>query len=288
MVPVHVTEAGLVPRMKLMKLATRLTPTLFVFLIGCGNESEAASGGPGSGSTDTGGVSAHSSTTDACIPGEESCECNAGECLAGLVCASQVCVILPQTSTTADVDGPADSDGPGDSGGGADSGGRADSDSSSEAGAPACIANTDCAPDDVCFADGVCDHAYGGVYEVRVLSFSGCPDDGVGGPEVYYEAREASDVVHTSAISGCPPVWPNEAFELGGLELTGFVDPFVIHFLEEDVGVPDYYIAALCWSGPFGCVPVPPWLLHDGGWAGLIGDNDEYAVEVQIDLIGRQ
>lgn len=252
-----------------MKLTISFNLVLFALLTACGNGNGSDDGAGAPESTTSGDASAEDTESGACTPGEENCECNGGECLTGLVCASRVCVVPPQSPTTGAADGPASDD------------------ASETGGAPSCTINGDCAAYEVCFDDGICDHAHLGVYETRVLSFSGCPDDGVGGPEIFYVAWEDDMLDHKSGISGCPAGWGNETWELGGDALTtGFVDPFVIEFWEEDA-VSNDFITSICW-GVGVCEPVPPQLLHDGGWIGMIGANDQYVLDVEFDLVRRQ
>jgi len=210
----------------------RLLLTL-VLLSACGGDD----GGGGGGTVATGMDSV--TEGDECIPGEERCECNQGQCLTGLVCASNVCVQLPND--------------PGDPPPGADSSGG--SDGGSDDGPIPCGSTSECFYTDVC-VDGTCVDAWTQSYEMRVVEFMGCPVDGSGGAEVYFEVyQEGNDpeLLYRSAISGCPAGWGNEPFEL-----SVFDGAFQIDFWEEDAFTDDF-VTSVCWDtlGDGLCGPFP-------------------------------
>lgn len=227
-------------------------------LVGCGGDE-----GGGTGTAASGSAGSEDTAGDMCIPGEERCECNQGQCLSGLVCASNVCVALPNDPTA-----PAD----GDSGGSSSDGGG-------ETGDGSCFTNDDCFSFEVC-VDGYCADAWSQSYEISIIDFTGCPVDGSGGAEIFYHAKLDDSDLYTSATSGCPAGWGNESFLL-----EDFSGAFSVDFWEEDA-FSDDFITSLCWDtfGDEACGPFPATILHDGYWFGSFGAEGAYDVEIEITL----
>lgn len=190
-----------------------------------------------------------------CIPGEEGCACNEGQCLAGLACLSDLCVEEPNSLTSGDPD-------EGDSGPKPDLG---DGDTSS-----GCVDNLDCGPEEAC-VDSTCydtDYLYFYVQVDYFLPSSSRCDDGVGDGtvELFYRAFMSEELQLVSANEDCPAQW-TEGWYYDSLQ------PFRIEFWEEDIAADDL-ILNTCWQDGQGeCTRIPKSILHDGVFDGVIDTN---------------
>lgn len=191
-----------------------------------------------------------------CIPGEEGCVCNAGQCLDQLVCLSNLCVSDSEADTDADMD---------------TDGNPAPDLGNDETGedtlVDGCSSNSECTTQEAC-VEGMC-------YDTDLLSFDVSVDyflpvadrcgDGIGdnSVELFYRAYVDGALVFASPLEDCPAEWP----ELWSYEPTG---TFELEFWEEDIAADDL-ILWLCWDDGFGgCGPVPKEILHDGGYVDFI------------------
>jgi hypothetical protein len=181
------------------------------------------------------GTTAASASDGACSPGTEACACNEGGlCVAGLVCASNLCVDLGATGGNDDggTEKPADEgDGDETTDGGSDGsepegscagncfgssphlGGTCYCDPTcayddvccpdyTEACPGQCFFNDDCAADEVCNSAQECVSAWGTTYNVCVDLWRDystiCWDVGCGLADVFYELAYGGNVVHVS------------------------------------------------------------------------------------------
>lgn len=236
-------------------------------LFGCGGDN----GGDDREATDStpaGEVTAVMSTDgEECILGEERCECNGGQCLAGLTCASNVCVSLPQD--------PGDDDG--------DDGDGSGSTGDPTNGPTPCNSTANCSTPEICFENvGECHDPWEAEsFLLSIPSADICPADGAGGAEVYYDVKIDDALVFSSAVSGCPAGWGNESFEL-----TDFQGSLSIEFWESDAFFDDF-ITSLCWDtlDDGECGPMPRSILHDGGWSGSFGAEGAYSAELVLEFL---
>lgn len=195
-----------------------------------------------------------------CIPGEEGCACNEGQCLAGLVCLSDLCVEEPD-SLTSGVEDTA-----GDSGPKPDLGAD-DGDVTTGDGDMGCLTNSECAGTEAC-VDGTC-------YDTDALYFDVFVDyfyptvcrDGVGGAELYYDAYMSDALQLSSSTASCPGSWIDTW-------VYDSVQSLRIEFWELDQFVDDN-IVNLCWQDANQeCTRVPKDILHNYGFDGFIDGHE--------------
>jgi hypothetical protein len=214
----------------MLKASTIPTCVLAIVMNACGSDDRAADGDD---ATATQGAS-----DGDCTPGTETCECiEGGLCVAGLVCASNLCVDLGATGGNDeggtekpmgdDSDGAGDGDGMVDDDGGDPEGSCAGKclgssphlggvcycdptcafddaccPDYSEACPGQCFFNSDCAADEVCNSEQQCVYAWGQTYNVCVDLWRDystiCWDVACGLADVFYELAYAGQLVHVS------------------------------------------------------------------------------------------
>jgi hypothetical protein len=270
----------------------------FVVLLGCsgGDETESSSNTATTLTSGTGG----------CTPGTEACECiEGGQCVSGLVCASNVCVDIGGTGGADETGMKPGTSGVDDTTTGPPSGSCEgscgeyviDGDcfcipscefsgsccADYETACPGeCVVNNQCADDEVCSASSqTCVPAYGHGYEVRVDRWEDhtpdCWDALDCEADVYfrafhgnqgeiYESSTKTDVVVAS--------WSSEPFELS-------IDSskvFQVVFYDFDTTSDDDVMHGVCFPDGQGvCQAIDVEYLHEGG---AIWDGRDFYVEV--------
>lgn len=251
---------------KRLSVAAALAATL---VTGCDDEGAGETMATDSSAMDSDSTDGASSGGE-CNPGHEGCACVDGDlCLAGLVCASQVCVDLGGATTGGSMTGGSDSD----SGKGSDT-----DDTGGNTGTEPCQDSDDCLDTEVC-VEGVCGDTDWYYFWISVDRFDP-PDcvDGWGSAEVYYDYYMDEVNQQTSSESICPGEWPDEPLYYDSLQ------SFRLAFWEADAFYDDF-ITSLCWlDSDDECLAIPKEVLHDGFWAGTDSSGDYY-IELTIDPI---
>ena len=138
-----------------------------------------------------------------------------------------------------------------------------------------CGSSDDCLSNEVC-VEGFCGDTDLYYFDVRVHSFAPAScSDGWGTAEVYFSYVANDELQATSSSASCPASWSEEA-----LPTYDSLHTFELRFWELDA-FEDDLLAELCWRDVFdGCDVVPKTVLHEGGWAGYTGANDELYLDV--------
>lgn len=197
----------------------------------------------------------------ACEAGELDCPCFDGVlCAAGLSCIDGVCV--DEGFGTGD-EGESQADAAEDDGGEGNSG----PDEGETGDLPECTSSDECPETHVCVA-GACGNTDLYDFQATVVVF--VPPvcrDGVGNAELGYQVFQDGTLTDVSPEVGCPGAWPHDPFVYDSL------NTLAIDFYEIDAFFDDF-ITSICWMDEASaCSPVPPQVLHDGGWSGMIGDS---------------
>jgi hypothetical protein len=194
-----------------------------------------------------------------CIPGEEACVCNAGQCLDDLVCLSNLCVSDTDADTDADMDmdtNPAPDLGNDETG--------------EDTLVDGCSSNAECATQEAC-VEGTCHDTDLLSFDVSVDYFLPIADrcgDGIGDDvvELFYYVYADGVLTFVSPFENCPAEWA----DVWAYEPT---EPLQVEFWEEDIASNDL-IFILCWDDGFGeCGQVPKEILHDGGYEDFINGH---------------
>jgi len=223
-----------------------LSSATLVIVLGCAcDPGEPGSPEPtGNATSDSSG----SSGLPECIEGEIGCPCiGMSLCEEGLMCVDGLC-----QDAAADSSG---SDG-------------ASGDTSTDTGEPGgCVGNEDCDVSEIC-AFEMCTPSELFSWEMSIVYFEPyrC-GDGWGSAEIFYRYYQDDGLVLESTTAGCPANWAG---------IWSAYDPlsdFRVDFWELDFLFDDYF-TTVCWPDELGdCGPIPPEVLHDGGFFGYTGDE---------------